>query len=64
MKTYEGYGGAVELHADHVVIRRDGVLAKASGKGATREIPLSAITGVALKPATIAVNGYIQLQLD
>jgi hypothetical protein len=63
MKAYEGYGGAIELHEDHVVIRREGVLAKASGKGATREIPRAAITGVTLKPATIAVNGYIQLQL-
>jgi Short C-terminal domain/Domain of unknown function (DUF4429) len=63
MKTYKGYGGAIELHDDHLMISREGRLAKSLGLGATREIPLTAITGVTLKQASMAVNGYIQLQL-
>jgi hypothetical protein len=64
MRTYKGYDGDIELHDDHLVIRREGFAAKASGRGSgSREIPIAAVSDVTLKPATMAVNGSLQLQL-
>jgi hypothetical protein len=62
-RKYTGYGGAIELHHDHLLIVREGVLAKAAGLGPTRAIPLAAISGVTLKPAGVTTNGHLQLQL-
>jgi Short C-terminal domain len=62
-RMYSGYGGAIELHHDHLLIVREGVLAKAQGLGPTRAIPLAAISGITLKPASMATNGHLQLQL-
>jgi hypothetical protein len=63
MNTYKGYDGTIELDDDHLVIRREGRMAKLAGLGATREIPLAAISSVTFKPATHLVNGYLQLRL-
>ena len=62
-KLYKGHMGAIELHADHLVIRRsEGLAARMVDLGGTREIPLTAITGVTHKPARF-VDGWLQLQL-
>jgi Domain of unknown function (DUF4429) len=63
VKTYNGYGADIELHDDHLVVRREGRLAKVAGLGPTREIPLTAIANVTLKTASRLVNGHIQLVL-
>ena len=57
MKSYKGYGGMIDLHHDHLVVRREGKMAKAAALGGTREIPLAAIANVTLKPATRMING-------
>jgi hypothetical protein len=62
-KSYNGVGADVELYDDHLVVRRDGLLAKAEGSGPTREIPFTAIANVILKSASHLVNGHIQLIL-
>jgi len=54
---------AIELHQDRLVIRREGLIAKAAGLGPTREIPLAALSGITLKPASRARNGHLQLHL-
>jgi hypothetical protein len=61
MKTYQGYDGDVELHEDHLVLRREGLMAKSSGRGGTREIPIAALSGVDFKAASRMFNGHLQL---
>lgn len=57
----EGMDGQVELCADRVIIRRDGMLNVFKyGLNARREIPLSAISEVAFKPAGTLVFGEIE----
>jgi len=57
----EGMNGQVELLPDRVVIHRKGLWnAFSYGLNAKREIPLGALTEVALKPAGLLVFGEIE----
>ena len=57
----EGLNGQVELLPDRVVIHRKGLWnAFTYGFNTKREIPLGAITEVALKPAKLLIFGEIE----
>jgi hypothetical protein len=62
---YRGYNGTMHVSERSLTIVRDGMVARASfGKERTdRTIPLSCLVGVRLAPASMAVNGFLQLQL-
>ena len=52
-----GSDGIIDVMADRVVIRKTGLM---NMGGAQREIPLSAITEVVFKPATMMQGGQIE----
>ena len=55
-------GQLVELFEDKVLIKREGLKAKMSGKG-SKEVPIRQIASVDFWNATIFLNGYIRLVL-
>lgn len=64
--TWHGHNGAVSVDGDALLIDRDTTAGRlAFGKGVQpRRVPLSAITGVRLKPASRLVNGHLSLGLN
>lgn len=63
MTTYKGYNGDVTLEGETLTITRSGMVARAAfGKDVKLVvIPLQAIHGVRLKPASRLSNGWLQL---
>ena len=60
---FEGYNGQLTVDGDAIVLTREGMAARvAYGKDVPpRRIPLAAVSGARLKPATRLKNGHIQL---
>ena len=61
-----GLNGQIEVYENRIVIRRKGAIAKLSQgffKG-DKEILLSKISAIQVKPGTIITNGYIQFSLS
>jgi Domain of unknown function (DUF4429) len=64
-KTYSGYTGQIDLVDDTIVLRREGIRAKALHlAGAPRTIRLDDLVGIDLKDATRLTNGHVQLRLS
>lgn len=64
-KTYDGYTGQVDVIGDTVVVRREGIRAKALKlAGPPRTIHFDDLVGIDLKDATRLVNGHVQFQLS
>src|SRR5439155_23026756 len=61
LTTFTGYRMTVELLPDEAIIRRVGVVAKATA--AEVRVPLDALTEVRVKDATPMVNGLLQFVL-
>lgn len=61
MATFTGYRMTVELLRDEAIIRRAGVVAKATA--AEVRVPLNALIDVRVKDATPMVNGLLQFVL-
>ena len=62
---YVGYNGTISVQGEDLVIARHGVAARLGGLGAggPRRIPLQAVSGVFIKPATRLTNGWLTLGL-
>ncbi|MGQ0846524.1 MAG: SHOCT domain-containing protein [Sporichthyaceae bacterium] len=62
---FQGYNGTVHVTDTTLTIVRDGAIARSLfGKdSADRAIPLSCVAGVHCLPATMLVNGFLQLHL-
>lgn len=62
---YEGYNGVVEIVSDQLILSRPGRVAWVGhGKDVPpRTIPLQAVSGVDIRPATRMVNGYLRILL-
>jgi len=56
-----GVDGRIELFEDKIVIKRRGYPASKHGLREDREIPVAQLTSVQFKKASMAINGYIQL---
>ncbi len=64
MTSYKGYNGTIHIDGEILIITREGVVAKAAGlAGPDRRIPLKAVSGVRIKPATRLTNGCLTLGL-
>jgi hypothetical protein len=64
-KTYDGYTGQVDVVDDKIVLRREGLRAKALKlAGPPRTIRLDDLVGIDLKDATRLINGHVQFQLS
>jgi hypothetical protein len=64
-KTYNGYTGQLDVVDDTIVLRREGIRAKALRlAGAPRTIRLDDLVGIDLKDATRLTNGHVQLRLS
>lgn len=62
--TTKGIGGQITLTARRVIIKREGLLAKAGhGYKGDKEIPMKNITAVQFKPSGSLTNGYIQFSI-
>ncbi len=56
-----GTDGSIEVLNDRIIVRRKGIMNMLnSAGGSQREIPLSAISEVAFKPATLMQGGQIE----
>lgn len=61
---YDGYNGSIEVSETSLTVLREGRLARLSfGKAPARVIPLAAIAGARLQPATRMTNGFVQIVL-
>lgn len=60
---YVGYNGTISVQGEVLVIARHGVVARLGGLGSDgrRSIPLRAVSGASLKPATRLTNGWLTL---
>lgn len=56
-----GVDGRIELLEDKIVIKRRGYPAFKDGLKEDREVPVMKITSIQFKKASMAINGYIQL---
>jgi len=64
MTSYKGYNGTIRIDGEILIIIREGIVAKAAGlAGPDRHIPLKAVSGVRIKPATRLTNGCLTLGL-
>lgn len=63
MVEYTAYNGTITVEEDAVVITHHGVVAKTSGRATNtpRRLPLAAVSGVRIKPATLLENGWLSL---
>jgi hypothetical protein len=62
--TTKGIGGQITLTPKRVIIKRQGLLAKAGhGYKGDKEIPMKNITAVQFKPPGSVTNGYIQFSI-
>jgi hypothetical protein len=61
MATFTGYRMTVELLPDEAIIRRVGLVAKATA--AEVRVPLDALIEVRVKDASRMVNGFLQFVL-
>ena len=60
----KGVNGQLYVNDDHIVIERKGALSLLSqGLKGKKEIPISNITAIQVKPATGWTNGYIQFSI-
>jgi hypothetical protein len=63
-EQYKGYNGVISLFDEHLTISREGRIAKMGKHGSgLRTIEFSSIVGVQKEDPTMAVNGYLQIQL-
>jgi len=63
-KSYTGYTGQIEIRADEIILRRNGLKAKALRlAGPDRAIPLDELVGLSIKEATRLVNGHVQFHV-
>jgi len=56
-----GVDGRIEILEDRIVIKRRGYPASKHGVREDREIPIASISSIQFKKASMAINGYIQL---
>ncbi|MEG0696260.1 NINE protein [Algoriella sp.] len=62
--TTNGIGGQITLTSKRVIIKRQGLLAKAShGYKGDKEIPMKSITAIQFKAPGSVTNGYIQFSI-
>ena len=63
MTSYKGYNGDVTVEGETLTISRSGMVARAAFGNNVEPVvlPLQAISGVRVKPATRFVNGWLQL---
>lgn len=63
-RKYNGYNGNIDVGETELTILREGVLARTTfGKVGPRSIPMTAVAGVRLNPATRLKNGHLQILL-
>ncbi|TPM28717.1 DUF4429 domain-containing protein [Mesorhizobium sp. B2-3-5] len=61
----QGVGGAIDVQADRLVIKREGVLSfMTHGLKGDKTIPFTSITAVQFKSAGALTNGYIQFSVQ
>ena len=63
-EEYKGYNGVINVFENHLTISREGRIAK-MGKhdSGLRTVEFSSIVGIQKEDPTMAVNGYLQIQL-